>query len=207
MKRRIFLLGCAAASVAGCTVPNKDSSASDEVIARAAYRHDGPPALTLYTMVNNRTGAGAHTSLMINASQRVIFDPAGSVRHSRIPERGDVLYGITPMIEDIYVRAHARETYHAVIQHIDVPAAVAEKALRLAQSNGAVAQAQCAKVTSGLIAQLPGFEAIKVTWYPKKLSEQFGALPGVSTRELWEDDPDDKAIALAKFDEQLAAAR
>ena len=29
-------------------------------------------------MVNRETGTGAHTSLMINASQRVIYDPAGT---------------------------------------------------------------------------------------------------------------------------------
>lgn len=103
--------------------------ASAEVISSASYRHDGPAALTLYTMINNRSGAGAHSSVMINGSQRVIFDPAGTVRLSAVPERGDVLYGITPQVADFYARAHARETYHVVIQEIDVSPEVAEQAL------------------------------------------------------------------------------
>ena len=57
---------------------------------------------------------------MINGSQRVIFDPAGTVRLSAVPERGDVLYGISPKVADFYARAHARETFHVVIQEIEV---------------------------------------------------------------------------------------
>lgn len=81
-------------------------------------------------MINNGSGTGAHTSLMINASQRVIFDPAGTVRHARLPEKDDVLFGVTPAIEDFYVRAHARKTHHVVIQTLEVPPDVAELALQ-----------------------------------------------------------------------------
>jgi len=176
-----------------------------EVVARAAYRHDGPPALTLYTMVNRENGTGAHTSLMINASQRVIFDPAGSVQHPAIAERADVLYGITPRIEDFYARAHARKTHYVVIQRIEVPAETAEMALQLAVNNGAVAQAFCSQSTSQLLRQLPGFSSIRPTFFPVKLSDQFGRIPGVTTRELREDDDEDKSKAIAAFDAQIAA--
>lgn len=177
-----------------------------EVISQAAYRHDGPPALTLYTMINTRTGAGAHTSLMVNGSQRVIFDPAGSVQHPKIPERADVLYGITPAIENFYARAHARRSHYVVIQRAEVSPEVAEKALQLVQANGAVSQAFCAQSTSQLLKQLPGFQSISPTFYPVKLSEQFGALPGVQTRELHENDDEDKSKAIAAFDETVGAA-
>ena len=66
---------------------------------------------------------------MINGSQRVIFDPAGTVRLNAVPERGDVLFGITPQVEDFYARAHARETYHVVIQEIDVTPETAESVI------------------------------------------------------------------------------
>lgn len=39
------------------------------------------PRISLYTMVNNESGAGAHSALVINASQRVIFDPTGTFKH------------------------------------------------------------------------------------------------------------------------------
>src|SRR5690606_2620833 len=96
MNRRGFLaLGSMAAvtGLAGCAV-QKDLS-SDEMIRNAVYHHGGQPRLTLFTMISNDTGSGAHTSLMINASQRVIFDPAGSFRNETIPVRGDVVYGVT----------------------------------------------------------------------------------------------------------------
>ncbi|TNF20996.1 MAG: hypothetical protein EP318_08980 [Rhodobacteraceae bacterium] len=183
-----------------CADPTRTRFDDPEVVARAAYRHDGPPALTLYTMINRENGTGAHTSLMINASQRVIFDPAGSVQHPAIPERADVLYGITPRIEDFYARAHARKTHYVVIQRIEVPAETAEQALRLVIANGAVAQAYCAQVTSQILRQLPGFSSIRPTFFPVKLSDQFGAIPGVTTRELREDDDEDKSKAIAAFD-------
>lgn len=202
--RYLVFLCLSLLALAGCA-DERTRFDPPEVIERAIYRHDGPPALTLYTMVSNATGQGAHSSIMINASQRVIFDPAGSVAHPAIAENGDVLYGITPRIADFYARAHARETYHVVIQRIEVPASTAEQALRLAIGNGAVSQAFCANATSNLLRQLPGFESIRPTFYPRKLSNQFGGLPGVTTRELRENDADDKSIAIAEFDKQLRA--
>ena len=179
---------------------------SPERVAQAAYRHNGPPAITLYTMINNGTDSGAHTSMMINASQRVIFDPAGTVQHPAIVERADVLYGITPEIEKFYARAHARKTYRVLIQRIEVPAEVAEQALQLAVANGAVGQAFCTQSTSQILAKLPGFERIRPTFFPNNLSAQFGELPGVTSRVLRENDDDDKTKAIAAFDAQLAAA-
>ena len=94
---------------------------SDEALQNAVYKHPELAALILFTMVNNRSGTGAHTSLMINASQRVIFDPAGTLRHVHLLEKEDVIYGITPAVEGFYVRAHASKTHHVVIQKRIVP--------------------------------------------------------------------------------------
>lgn len=206
MRKKIVLAVLGLILLGACVDPSRTRFDDPEVVARAAYRHDGPPALTLYTMVNRKTGAGAHTSLMINASQRVIFDPAGSVQHPAIPERADVLFGITPRIEDFYARAHARKTHYVVIQRIEVPAETAEKALQLAVANGAVAQAFCAQSTARILRQLPGFSSIRPTFFPVNLSDQFGRIPGVTTRELREDDDEDTSKAIAAFDAEVAAA-
>ena len=69
--------------LAGCS--QNISKMSDAALANAAYHHSGPASLSLITMVKNGSGTGAHTSVMINASQRIIFDPAGTVRHARLP--------------------------------------------------------------------------------------------------------------------------
>src|SRR6056297_2680474 len=184
------LIGVLVLALAGCGAGvDMRPDASPEVISSASYRHPGPPALTLYTM--------------INGSQRVIFDPAGTVRLSAVPERDDVLYGITPGVADFYARAHARETYHVVIQTVEVPPEVAERALRLAVANGPVASAQCAASTAAILRQLPGFERVGSTWFPKRLMNDFGALPGVQTSRIFENDDDDKAVAIAQFEEAV----
>lgn len=200
--RKLALSALLPLTLAACAQDVGDSS---ERIALSRYVHDGPPSLTLYTMINNRTGAGAHTSLMVNGSQRVIFDPAGSVVHKTIPERGDVLYGVTPQVEDFYKRAHARTSYHVVIQKAVVSPEVAEMALNRVIGNGAVANAKCALSTSTIISALPGFQSIKPGWYPKKLMEQFGQIPGVTTQRLYEYDDDDKSVALRAYDKKLVA--
>ncbi len=188
---KLILAVGVALTVSACSKEAK--WASDAEIAEVIYRDPGPAKLTLFTMINNRSGSGAHTSLMISASQRVIWDPAGSFHHPAIPERDDVLFGVSPRVADVYTRYHARETFHVVVQELEVPPEVAEKALQLAKSYGNVPDAQCTVSTSRILSQLPGFENIKIGWFPNKLSEQFGALPGVTEERLYEYDNADLA--------------
>ena len=181
--------------LAGCAAP-KAPFASDAQIAAVSFRDAGPAYLRLYTMINNRTGAGAHSSLMVNGSQRVIFDPAGSFYASIVPERDDVLYGITPAVATAYQSSHARSTHHVVIQTVAVTPQQAETALALVQGYGAVPSAFCASATSNVLRQVPGFESVANTMYPDRLVAQFGTLPGVRTEEYHEDDSPDLQAAL-----------
>ncbi len=202
MKRRTFILS-APLALAACGAQQIASSAPD-VIARGAYVHPGPPSLTLYTMKNVGSGNGAHTGLMINASQRVLWDPAGTFGHESIPRSNDVHFGITPRIEGYYISYHSRETYFTLIQEIEVPAATAELALRLALENGPTPKAFCTTHTSRMLRNLPGFTDIRPTFFPSNLSDQFGNRPGVVSREYFEDDDDDKSIAAAQIDASLS---
>jgi hypothetical protein len=193
--------------VSGCAVKT-DPPVSDEAVTRAAYRHNGPPKLTLFTMISNDTGSGAHSSLMINGSQRVIFDPAGTFRKAgKIVARGDVVYGVTPQVADVYTRFHARETYHVQVQEVPVSADTAEKALQIATAYGEVPDAQCSVSTSRILAQLDGVGgSFKQTWYPRNLAEQFGRLPGATSRKLYEYDDADKTRALRAYNPGAVAA-
>ena len=193
MDRRSFLIG-APLALAGCAA--EPVWAPDNQVASMRYHHDGPPRLTLMTMRNVGSGRGAHTSLMVNASERVIWDPAGSFKHPSIPERNDVIIGVTPQIEDYYISYHSRATFYTVVQELDVSADVAEHALRAVMTHGAVQKANCARSTSAILKSLPGFEHIRVTFFPETLETQFGKLPGVRTREVREDDSDDNAQVL-----------
>jgi hypothetical protein len=193
----VFLAGCAAESV----------QSPMEEVTRAAYRHDGPPRLTVYTMINNRSGAGAHTALMINGAQRVIFDPAGTFNTRRhLPERDDVLYGITPAVEDVYTRYHARETYHVRIQRLDVSPELAARALALVEANGPVPSAQCSLATSRILGELfPG--QVRTSWFPKKTADDFAQIPGVTEETLHEYDSDDNSRVLAAWDPERFRAQ
>ncbi len=147
--------------------------------------------MTLITVVNNRTGAGGHSSLIVSGSQQVIFDPAGSFQHEDVARRSDVLYGMSPGWVAAYKSAHARDTYHVVSQKIPLTAEQAAIALQLVQTNGAVPSAFCANATSSLMRQVPGFESISVTFYPVKLQDQVEMLPGVKTDKYFENDAGD----------------
>lgn len=181
--------------------------APDEIVNAAVYRSTGERSLTLYTMRNVGSGSGAHSSLLVDASQRVMFDPAGTFGHATIPERNDVLFGMNPRVEDYYVSYHARSSFFVEGQRITVSSTVAERALRLVMSNGAVAKAACTKATSAILQQLPGFESIDRTYFPNKLRDDFAKIPSVVLTEYRENDADDKSIAAAEIDAAIRAGR
>lgn len=185
MKTTLACVLCAT-FLAGCAEKGKESPQAQ--IEAAAYAYQGEPKLTLITMVNNRTGAGGHSALLVKGEQSVIFDPAGSFEHEKIPERGDVLYGMSPQWIQIYKSAHARSNFHVVSQEFMVTPAQAARAMQLVQARGAVPSAQCAIATSGILRQIPGFQSIKAGYYPIKLMEQAEQLPGVKTTRYYEDD-------------------
>jgi hypothetical protein len=77
------------------------------------------------------------------------------------------------------------------LQTVTVSPAVAEAALRAVMAYGAVPKAQCTLAISSVLRDLPGFESIRTTWYPKNLMDAFGALPGVKTRKITDTDTND----------------
>lgn len=168
----LALSGCAAQSV----------WAPDEAVQAARYVHPGPAEITLVTSINDRNGEGAHSAIIINASERVIFDPAGNWDGLGSPERNDVRFGFTPVRMAHYLDYQSFQQFHAVTQTVQVSPQVAERALQLAKANGAVPPAFCASATSGILRQLPGFESLPQTMYPRRLMEAFATtIPGVRT--------------------------
>ncbi len=184
----LFLAACGAES----------KWASDEFVAAKRYVHDGPPMITLFTVLSTRSGSGAHAGLMINGSQRVLFDPAGTFQHPNIPERNDVHYGITPAVVDFYIDYHARVTYDVVRQDIVVSPEIAEMAIRLVEAYGAVPKGSCTKSITDILRQIPGFESIPSTYFPKKAMEAFGRLPGVTSRTFSDTDPNENGYILTR---------
>ena len=95
--RSLFLALAAVLALAGCEFY---TPASPDEIARARYVSPEPPSITLMSMVNARSGKSAHSGILINGSEQVLFDPAGTFTHPDLPRKGDVHYGMTPRFAD-----------------------------------------------------------------------------------------------------------
>ena len=173
--------------LAACTTKPTVWAPEADVIA-ARYQHDGPAEIVLFNVIKNDGGQGEHAALMINApSQRVLFDPAGTWTHPDAPERHDVHYGFDDTQLYRYTYYHARRTHHVRIQTLRVPPETAEMILRLAERQGPVPDAFCAKSIVAILTQVPGFEWIEDSFYPNRLSEQFATIPGVMEERVYSD--------------------
>lgn len=176
----------ALALVAACTKPVVWAPEEDVIAAR--YQHDGPAQIVLFNVVSNQSDSGEHAALMINApSQRVLFDPAGSWTHPQSPERHDVHYGFDAQQLYRYTYYHARRTHRVRIQTLDLPPETAEYILRLAEQNGPVPDAYCARSIFDILMQVPGFEWMRPSFQPNRLSDQFATIPGVTEEVIYSD--------------------
>lgn len=203
MLRRSFLLLSATAALGACA---DNIWASDEAVRTARFVSKEPPSITLYTVIGIPRGEGAHSSLMINGSQRIIYDPAGSWSHPQAPERHDVLYGITDNLRNFYVDYHARETYWVAEDRILVSREVADAAIRAAESQGAAMKSFCANDTAQVLARVPGFQGAPQGFSPLKLRQWFLTLPGVTEYKHYDGDPADNHNVLLRQHGQLTSA-
>ncbi|WP_108259159.1 hypothetical protein [Mangrovicoccus ximenensis] len=164
-----------------------------ERVERFRYRSGNPPSLTLYTNVRIQTGKGAHTSLVIDGPERVVFNPAGTWHHPQAPRIDDVHYGFTTPMEAWFIDYHARETYYVRQQKLMVSMETAAEALRRAEAVGPVVASFCTIRTTDVLTPLPGFENFPRTFFPDVASEAFAQYPGVETRSFYDDSPDDRS--------------
>lgn len=189
--RALLLAVCLPLLLGACT--DTGQWATDQEVQAAVYRDDGPPTITLFTVINNRSNDGAHTGLMISGSQRILFDPAGTFYHPYAPQRADVHFGITDRMVDFYIDYHARETYHVVRHDVVVTPEQAEIALRRAQEYGAVSKAFCTTSIHRIMRGVPGFEDLPASPRPRRVMRAFDEIPGVKIRRYYDDSPDDRS--------------
>lgn len=198
MQRRFFLMAAPAALLTGCAGGADNVWASDEAVRAARYVSDEPPSITLFTVIGIPRGEGGHSALMINGSQRVIFDPAGSWNHPRIPERHDVLYGITPNFKNFYIDYHARATYWVAQDTVPVSLDVANRAIARVEANGAVNKGYCAVATGRVLNDIPGFQGAPTGFSPITLRNWFLTRPGVISTSHYDGDPADNHDVLIR---------
>lgn len=162
--------------------------APDERLLEARYSSRGPATITLMTVVANGSNSAGHAALLINGSQQVIYDPAGTWYHRDVPERADLLYGITPKMLQYYIDYHARDRFHVVMQTKEVSVQVADDLIARAIAKGASMSAMCAQNTSALLAATPGFDGVTANMWPRKGVEAMSRVPGVTIRRIYQED-------------------
>lgn len=155
-----------------------------EVVARAIHPNGGTTEVTLLTVMNNRTGAGDHSALLIAGSHRVIYDPAGTFEIAQAPRRRDVLFGVSAAVEAVYLGYHARETHHVLAQRLALSPAQAEAALAAAEAQRVAGPGMCAIRTGAVLRSIPGLEGLGGSPFPRRLAERLAALPGVEERRI-----------------------
>src|SRR4051812_1398946 len=169
MRRALFAM-MALASLAGCEIYRP---ASFKEIAAARYVSPEPPSVTLMSMVNARSGRSAHSGLLINGSQQVLYDPAGTFTHPDLPRRGDIHYGMTPRYVDYYERYHARFDYFVEAQRVPISKAAADQLIANAQAEGQSMKMTCALDVADVLQPVAPFQNVHRSFFPEALREDF----------------------------------
>ncbi len=180
-----ILLG-ASLFTAGCA--SNSGKALPEEIAAAEVSVPAPASVSVITMVNTNTNFGEHSALLINGSQQIIYDPAGSFRHSQLPRRDDVVYGITPRYAQYYFSYHARFGYYVKVQTLEISREEADAMIAAAQAKGHVPKLFCATAISDVLNDFPQFADIPVTFFPGAIMKRVAQNEAVDTLIIREDD-------------------
>ena len=166
--------------------------APDMDVAAAAYKNNQPSSVTLLTMINNTTGTGGHSALIINSSERILFDPAGTFKHPQIPERHDVYFGINEQALERYIDFHARPTIHVVMQRVKIDPETALELSKTVKNYGPVQDMMCSYAISEILHSLKGFETISKSYFPKIMMQNFSKIEGITTYRVYDYFEDDK---------------
>lgn len=174
--------------------------ASDQDIERHRYSHTAPPSITLITIKKIKNDRGAHSALVVNGSQRVLFDPAGTFLHRQIAERNDVIYGLSPQLLNMYIDFHSRKSFYTVTQTVDVSPVVAERLLQAVISNGTVISGFCNQAVSGILSEEPSLSGFRKSFSPNVTEADFARLLNVERQVFYDDDSDDNSAILERID-------
>ena len=175
----------ALAALAGCSVYE---DAPPETVAAARYASDAPASVTLISMVDNETGKAAHSALLINGSQQVIYDPAGTFTHPELPRAGDVHYGVSPRFVDYYERYHARFSHSVHSQTVEISRAAADQVLANAQAEGRTPKMLCAGSVTGALTGVETFAQVNSSIFPERVRRDFARIAGVQDSYVYEVD-------------------
>lgn len=182
-RRALLAAGLAAAmALAGCSgLPSLVAAALAPGPTPTAAMPDAAPEIALITILHRPSGLGRHTALLINGSQRVLYDPASHWTLGHSVRRGDLRLGFGAAAWDDYLRRAAALEAGVVIQRLPVPRAVADRAIARAATRPVAAPGTCALAVAQLLRQVDGFDWVQPTLLPDGLAGQFARRPGIVT--------------------------
>lgn len=183
--RRAVLGLSAVLALAGCEFYRP---ASPDAINEARYVSEAPASVTLVSMVNSDTGRSAHAGLLVNGSQQVLYDPAGTFTHPDLPRRGDVHYGMTPRFVDYYERYHARFDYYVEAQTVPVSRAEADQIIANAEAHGQSMKMTCALAVADVLQPVPDFADVPHSVFPEAMRANFAARDNVQITYIRDSD-------------------
>jgi hypothetical protein len=183
--RRAVLFLTAILALSGCELYR---TAEPVEIEAARYVSDEAPSVTLLSMVNSQSNRSAHSALLINGSEQVIYDPAGTFQHPDLPRAGDIHYGITPRFLDYYERYHARFDYYVHAQTVEVSRTTADQVLANVKARGRTPKMMCADSVTAALKPVPPFQNMHTTLFPEKVRRDFAQISGVEDRYVREVD-------------------
>jgi len=172
--------------IAGCA--GNSGTAPAEEISAAQYSNPEPSSVSLITMVNSNSDFGEHSALLINGSEQIIYDPAGSFRHSELPRRDDIVYGITPRFASYYNSYHARFGYYVKVQTLEISREQADEMIAASRARGHVGKLFCANAISSVLNDFPQFSDFPVTFFPGAIMKRMARIEAVDTLIIREDD-------------------
>ncbi len=169
--------------LAGCDGGTR-AAAPDAVPPAARSAHDGPASVTLLTVKNVHAGMGDHAALLIAGSERVIYDPAGNFELPELARRNDVIFGITPEVEQIYLGFHARATHDVIARTLPLQREDADALIALVEAKPPARPGFCAIRAGAALRSVPGLEGLSRSPWPRALGQSFAAQPGVTNRRI-----------------------
>lgn len=200
---RIFLALIFAGLLSACT-GSTDLPPADQT-ARKAYVSGAPASVTLVTMKSVKTGRGEHSALLIDGSERVLYDPAGSFSLPKYAhENRDVHYGITDEIMEIYNFYHARKTHFVEMLELPVSRAMADQLIARAVEVGPQPKMFCARAVGQVLKPVGPFGDVPITFYPEPVHAAFAEIPGVKRTEVREGDVGQNINFIPKGDKKPA---
>ena len=180
---RLAALALLIVGLAGCDGARREA-APDPVPPTARVAHDGPASVTLLTVKNVRSGTGDHAALLIEGSERVLYDPAGSFELANLARRNDVIFGITPDVEQVYLGYHARATHDVIVRTLPLRREDADALIALVEATPPARPGLCATRSSAALRTLPGLEGLSRSPFPRSLGQSFAAKSGVTNRRV-----------------------